>query len=174
MEQDIAVSAYYDIKKEYRVVILDGEVELVYAKNTPFVIGDGQSTIHTLLLQYMEENKCFIDPSSIDSKRLSSVLSEGDHYRIGWKSNLSKGAIPQIVSEGEKKTKLMQLAKMSVQALAIRFASVDIIETEHEFRILEVNSGIMMEGFVRADQTAHYPIAKHIYQKAVSRLFAPK
>jgi glutathione synthase/RimK-type ligase-like ATP-grasp enzyme len=162
----MAVSPYYEIKKEYRAIVIDGEVKLLYSKNIPSVIGDGKATIHTLLLEYMEKTHCFIDNVDFGDDTLLAILPEGEEYRIGWKSNLGKGAIPQILSDGDKKNKLTKLAISAAKALSIKFASVDMIETGDETRILEVNCGIMMEHFIPA-ATENYMIAKEIYQQAV-------
>jgi glutathione synthase/RimK-type ligase-like ATP-grasp enzyme len=53
--------------------------------------------------------------------------------------------------------------------LSIQFASVDIIETNNEMRVLEVNSGIMMEKFIQA-ANENYAIAKKIYQQAINMM----
>jgi len=161
----MAVSPYYNITKEYRAIILAGEVKLLYSKNIPFVVGDGKSTVHALLLQYMSDNNCFIESDAIDN----TILSCGQEYRIGWKFNLDKGAIPQILPDGDKKTKLTELAIKAANSLSVTFASVDIIETGDEMRILEVNSGIMMEKFIQA-APENYAIAKGIYQQAIEMM----
>jgi len=162
----MAVSPYYQVKKEYRAVVLDGVVRLIYSKNIPCVIGDGESTVHALLMKRMSENNCLIHNAAMKDDTLSSVLPYGEEYRLGWKFNLGKGATPQVLADGDVKDHLSDLAGAAAKALAIQFASVDIIETDNEMRVLEVNSGIMMESFIRA-AIENYQIAKEIYQQAI-------
>ena len=44
----INMSPFYHIEHEYRVVILNNKVKIIYQKNLPIVIGDGKSTIREL------------------------------------------------------------------------------------------------------------------------------
>jgi glutathione synthase/RimK-type ligase-like ATP-grasp enzyme len=163
--RSISVSPYYDIVTEYRVVILGGEVKLVYAKNIPCVIGDGKSTFRMLLSQ----NDYVADSDYYTADDLSSVLPDGEKRRISWKFNLGKGAVPEILTKDTpKKAELSRLAQSAAEALSVCFASVDIIETtdDNELRVLEVNSGTMMKNF--ADSTPdNYAIAKDIYTQAI-------
>jgi hypothetical protein len=145
---------------------LDGEVKLLYSKNIPNIIGDGKSTICSLLLEYLKKTNVFIEKDDIEHDLLSSILPKGKRCRVGWKSNLGKGAVPRILPDCSKRVKLTQFALAAAKALSIRFASVDVIETDNEMRVLEVNSGIMMENFVQAAKE-NYAIAKGIYQQAI-------
>ena len=72
----------------------------------------------------------------------------------------------RILQHGNKKDRLAELAISTAKALSIKFASVDMIETGDETRVLEVNSGIMMEHFIQA-ATENYSIAKGIYKEAI-------
>jgi glutathione synthase/RimK-type ligase-like ATP-grasp enzyme len=46
----LAISPYYEIEKEYRVILLNGTALLVYSKDIPMLTGDGQSTVWQLIL----------------------------------------------------------------------------------------------------------------------------
>ena len=81
----------------------------------------------------------------------------------GWKHNLGLGAIPQIL---ESHPELEKLALQATKTLDINFASVDIAESADGFKILEVNSGVMMEKF-SALSDKNYQTAKKIYGKAL-------
>ena len=48
----ISVCPYYDIKNEYRFIMLDNECQLCYGKQKPSIIGDGIHTIKELLLDF--------------------------------------------------------------------------------------------------------------------------
>jgi hypothetical protein len=41
----IAVSPYVEYETEYRCILLNNKIELVYSKQRPFVVGDGKSTV---------------------------------------------------------------------------------------------------------------------------------
>ncbi len=62
----ISYCPYYDIKNEYRMIVIDGEVELIYKKVKPVVIGNGKDTIRTLLIDF--NNHFFITISISDIK----------------------------------------------------------------------------------------------------------
>src|SRR5574344_465840 len=44
----ISICPYYDIKTEYRVIMLDGKCKLIYGKRRPIVYGDGVHSIKEL------------------------------------------------------------------------------------------------------------------------------
>jgi glutathione synthase/RimK-type ligase-like ATP-grasp enzyme len=165
----MAVSPFYSITKEYRAVFLGEEVKLIYSKNIPFIAGDGQSTIHSLLIKYMSESNCLIDNISIPDDTLFSILPRGEKYFLDWKFNLGQGAVSQIVYDEEKKRVIEELAIKTAKALTVQFASIDIIDTDHGFRVLEVNNGIMMESFAK-ESLMHYKIAKTIYEQAIQMM----
>ena len=48
----VSITPFYVIENEYRVIVLDNKVELVYAKNKPVVIGNGIDTIKDLLIKF--------------------------------------------------------------------------------------------------------------------------
>lgn len=116
----LAVSPFTTFDNEFRVIMLNGEVELIYRKK----------------------------------------------IKSGWMHNLGLGAQADLVAYDEK---LADLAVRTVAALNIHFASVDIAETEEGLKILEVNSGVMMEYF-SAKSPENYQIAKEIYRKAIKTM----
>jgi glutathione synthase/RimK-type ligase-like ATP-grasp enzyme len=91
--------------------------------------------------------------------------------KSSWKHNLSQGALPKILEEGELKSRLCEIAKKVGNTMNIRFASIDIIRTkQNELLALEVNSIVTLDKFI--DNTENgYSIAKEIYEKAVEKMF---
>ena len=168
----MAISPYYNILKEYRVIVLNGAVKLAYAKNIPYVIGDGKKNLRTLLLDYMSANQNLFD-LEIDGEILEKVLIQGEIYNINWKSNLGQGASPEIVKDEKLLSELSNLSLMAAKAISINFASIDIVKTSEGMKVLEVNCGIMMENFI---SSAHknYNIAKEIYRDAVHSMMLTK
>ncbi len=62
--------------------------------------------------------------------------------------NLGQGAIPKDITPSDE---LVQLAMRAQAALGLRLCAVDIIETsEGNYQVLEINSGFMLEHYMRA------------------------
>jgi glutathione synthase/RimK-type ligase-like ATP-grasp enzyme len=86
-----------------------------------------------------------------------------------WKHNLAQGAIPKDISDTKLLSKLVEIAVKTCKALGIRFCSVDIAQIGQDiFKVVEVNSGVMMESFAKVDEE-HYQQVKRIYSKALER-----
>lgn len=127
---------FYDIWRENRVVILDGEPRLIYAK------------------------------ARLDDWRFNSHITEPVHPA--------------------RQAELIDLARKAAATLGLRFCSVDIIDcldpaqnpnptaldqlANRELRILEVNSGVIMLGYIRQNPE-QYELIKNIYRDAILRMF---
>ena len=170
----ISISPFVEIEQEYRAILLDDELLLIYAKMRPMLVGNGQSSIIELVQRKSVEQSI---PQNLASKalehyegRLSHVLDEGEKLPLYWKHNLGTGAVPQVVAEDELETSIGELALKAAQAIGIRFASVDIVRVDGEMQVLEINAGIMMEHFSR-----HFPDererVKEIYAKGIAAMF---
>lgn len=164
----MAIAPYYEIKKEYRVILLDGEVQVAFEKQRKQLIGDGISTIRQLYADYLLNpgNSFEILPSSTD---LDRVLEKGESYFFNWKHNLGQGATPNLLTE--LPDRLKELARQAVHALNLRFASVDLVECRDGWKVLEVNSGVMMENLA-SNGMEYYLLAKQIYRKAIQKMFS--
>jgi glutathione synthase/RimK-type ligase-like ATP-grasp enzyme len=62
-----------------------------------------------------------------------------------WRHNLEFGAQPVLLEQGDARDACVALAIRAARAIGIRFASVDIVRVGAEWRVLEINSGVMME-----------------------------
>ncbi|MEX2143856.1 MAG: hypothetical protein WD740_04620 [Anaerolineales bacterium] len=177
LHRSICLSPYLDLEQEYRAVMLDGECELLYTKRRPHVVGDGQSSVLELIEQLHLSGALSqeLAGQAIEQHpgELRQVPDPGQEVLIGWKHNLGEGSAPQVVEVGPLYDQLVELARQAQQAINIRFASVDIVEANGQNLVLEINSGVMMEYFVR-----HFPdgrqLAKHIYAKALDKMFSGK
>lgn len=161
----MAVSVFEDIEFEYRVVVLDGKMRLAFYKEVPAVIGDGEKTLHQLTSEYILENSNAEIPR-FSKEELSQVLPKGVKKRVNWKHNLGQGSTPHLVEDENMLRVLSALAVDAASVLGINFASVDIIKTAEGLKILEVNSGVMLESFSRENRRC-YEIAKGIYREAI-------
>ncbi len=163
----ISMCPFYDIKHEYRAIMLRGNNELLYAKYLPRVIGDGKRTIGELLVEF---NPTYFEKKS-RVEGLDTVLPEGEIYTYNWKFNLSQGSVSKIVEDGEFKNNLVDIARQVCRETGLNFGSVDIIETsDGKLLVLEVNSGVMMDNFIKQNNNG-YQIAKSIYKKVIDSMF---
>ncbi|MEM7375118.1 MAG: hypothetical protein AAF587_41370 [Bacteroidota bacterium] len=174
--RSISLSPFVNIRKEYRAISLNQQVELLYQKNIQTLLGNGSDSVLDLIRNNfaIEELSSLLDGFSDKcEKELGYIPEEGEEVSLNWKSNLGHGAKPIILSDTDPKSHLLtQLAEDCARVLNIQFASVDIVETsEGEFLILEVNSGVMVENFVRI-LPEKYSFIKGIYEKAILSLFA--
>jgi glutathione synthase/RimK-type ligase-like ATP-grasp enzyme len=63
----------------------------------------------------------------------------------GWRHNLDAGAQPVLLEQGEVRQACVPIAQKAAQAIGIRFAGVDVVRVGGAYKILEINSGVMME-----------------------------
>ncbi len=162
----ISYCPYYDIKNEYRMIVIDGEVELIYKKVKPVVIGNGKDTIRTLLIDF--NNHFFMD--KLNDKEYDRVLDKDEVYEYDWRFNLSRGASASLDISNEIKEELLNIKNQICSSLNIGFASIDIIETDNELRVLEINSGVMTENIIEIIDNGK-EIVRNIYSKAIDKMF---
>lgn len=100
-------------------------------------------------------------------ERLSYQKNLGD----GWKFNLCHGATAQPIQNEIMHQCIVNLAKRAAVALNLRFCSVDIIDTaEHELLVMEINSGVMTENYLKQYPEQRNNI-KMIYHDAITKMF---
>lgn len=170
----ICLSPFYKIQREYRVIVLNGQCELVYAKRRPRVFGDGRSTLADLIAASVNEGKLSAQVAThavtTFEARLDRVLEPGESLPLDWRHNLGQGAVPAMVTDRALQSRLQRLALQVAAAIQIDFASIDLIEVEDQLRVLEANSGVMMEGFAQLVEDG-FLIAKRIYARAIASMF---
>lgn len=160
--KSLTVSPFYDIKHEYRVVMLNGKIKLIFDKIRPFVIGNGKDTIETLT-KNTYKNQIKIDKDI----KLNYIPKLNEKITLSWRHNLSFGAIPKIVTNAETIQKITDIALKSYNLLHFKFASVDIIETADEkYQVLEINGSVCMGKFASFSKE-NYNLAKDIYKQAI-------
>jgi glutathione synthase/RimK-type ligase-like ATP-grasp enzyme len=167
--RSLALSPFYPIDHEYRVILLNDKVKLVFSKTIQCLIGNGRSSFKQLLLEQNPTLLETIPTGEFNEDLLNKIPKSGEKIPLNWKHNLGQGAQPEIITEPALITELSSLALRSAQAVNVRFASVDIICTGGEFKVLEINSGIMMESFARMN-SQNYQQAKSIYLEALKIL----
>jgi glutathione synthase/RimK-type ligase-like ATP-grasp enzyme len=167
----LAISPRVDIEDEVRVVLLDGEALVVYGKNRPSITGDGKHSLLELALAATPvERRSTVLPGMIadlDKAELDSILPHGERRVLNWRHNLDSGAQPTLLSHGEVKDACTELAIRAAKAVDIRFASVDVVKADGGWRVLEINSGVMMEALSRL----HPDLVYAAYDRALDKLF---
>ena len=169
----VLISPYYDIRNEYRLIVLNNEVKLLYGKKRPIIIGNGEKTIKELLQEF---NSNYFTDSNLYNLNIEfdKILKLNEKLEIDFKFNLSKGAILFFPDDMVLNNKLKNIALSISQELNIKFASIDIIELNNqELLVLEANSGIMMDNFIELSENG-YLDAKCIYKEAILSLFTLK
>ena len=166
----MSVCLFEKIENEFRLVMVDKMPKLVYLKERPFVIGNGKSSLISLVEKKFGKMKQL----SFADLDLAYVPQKGEKYLISWKHNLKTGSMPIKVKNKNLINKLSDIAKNVSETLDLNFASIDIIETvSGEFKVLEVNSGVMLEKFASLSKE-NYELAKSIYFQAVESYFKSK
>lgn len=168
--KSMAISPFYKVDQEYRVIVLNHDVKLVYSKNIPMLVGDGVSNIRQLFLQAMQSHPQILLECEFDEILMQKILAPGESLPLTWKHNLGQGAAAEIITDKRLLEQLGKLALLAVDAVNVNFASVDIIDSNGDYRVLEINSGIMMEALAVVNDQ-NYQTAKHIYQHALEQLF---
>ena len=163
-QYSISLCPYYDIDKEYRLIVLNNEVKLIYSKENPMVIGDGIKTIKELLLDF---NSTYYSNNQVNNPDYVPKLDE--KVIIEYRFNLSNGARVNKDIDIELKNRLIELAKRVVKETNLSFGSIDIIRTtNNELLIMEANSGVMMNNYLK--QTKDYETVKEIYRDAIKTM----
>lgn len=162
VSNSMCVSPYYDIESEYRVVIVGNEFQYAFKKIRSCVVGDGKHTIFELCISLPNKNN-IISNSTVD---WDYIPANCEKVEIEWRHNLGQGASPVLVDDEPTKAKLISLAKHCASALNLGFVSIDIIESDGNLRVLEINSGVMIENFSKCS-AFYYQLAKNAVSKAI-------
>ena len=169
-ETSVSICPYYDIATEYRTFYLDGKVYLIYGKTKPFVIGDGKNSLIKLVEELnLPDKKVVYD--NLEQLDMNYVPENGEKIDISWKHNLSGGAIPTVLKNGELYSAIEKLAIQAGKAINMNFATIDIIETtSHDLYVLEINSGIGATIYTEKVDGA-YDSMKEIFRIALNKMF---
>ncbi len=162
-QYSLSLCPYYDIVNEYRVIVLNNEVKLIYGKENAKVVGDG---IHSLQELAIDFNSSYYSKHQLDNY----VPKKDEEIILDYRFNLSNGArvVEEIDKELEKNIK--DLANLVIKETNPTFASIDIIKTsDNKLLVMEANSGIMMYNYLR--QTNKYDLVKNIYKEAIELMF---
>jgi glutathione synthase/RimK-type ligase-like ATP-grasp enzyme len=168
---NLAISSYLEIKDEVRVILVDDLPVIVYSKSRPSITGDGVHSVLELALAAMPaERLSAILPrmaGDLDSATLDTVLPPGQHHALNWRHNLDAGAEPVLLAQGETREHCVELAIAAAKSIDLRFGSVDVVQVDDGWRVLEINSGVVMEAL---GQT-HPDLVYAAYAAALDKVF---
>ena len=166
-EYSISLSPFYKIKNEYRVIVLNNEVRLVFGKIKPFIIGNGVNTFKELVL----ENNDYYKDNLDNFNNLDYIPKLNEKIELDFKFNLSKGCKVFTDIPNDLKDKIRSLALNTAKTLNISFASIDVILTDlNELLILEANTGVTLNNFLKQNND-YYDIVYNIYKDAIKLMF---
>ncbi|MBH5401061.1 RimK-like protein [Bradyrhizobium sp. CNPSo 4010] len=84
-----------------------------------------------------------------------------------WRHNLDAGAKPVLLQDDEVRAACVKLAIEAARAIGIVFASIDVVRVNGEWKVLEINSGVMMEALGKL----HPELVQATYDAALDRVF---
>jgi glutathione synthase/RimK-type ligase-like ATP-grasp enzyme len=168
----LAISPYVDIEDEVRVVLLDQDPVVVYSKKRPAIVGDGK---HSLLELALDATPAELRSSvlqsmigDLDRTTLDAVPPLGQRRLLNWHHNLDSGAQPILLEQGDVRQACVEIAVRAAKAIGIRFGSIDVVRVDGALKILEVNSGVMMEALGKQ----HPDLVYAAYSAALDKVFS--
>ena len=166
----ISLCPYYDIKNEYRVILLNNEIKIMYGKINPVVIGNGKDKLIDLLKDF-NINYFGYKTNLKKDINYNKVLKKDEKFIYDFKYNLSKGSIITEDIDKETKSIISKMAKDVGKKINLGFGSIDIIKTnDDKYYVLEINSGVMIENYIKLTSDG-FKKAKKVYEEAVLEMF---
>ncbi|WP_440636691.1 ATP-grasp domain-containing protein [Bradyrhizobium sp. PUT101] len=159
----LVIAPYVEIEDEVRVIVLDGKPMIVYRKERPSVVGDGMQTLRELASAAGQDRHLH----ELAARELNAIVPKGERRLLTWRHNLDAGAKPILLDEGEVRADCAKLAIDAASFIGITFASVDVVRVDGIWRVLEINSGVMMEALGRR----HPGLVQATYDAALDRIF---
>jgi glutathione synthase/RimK-type ligase-like ATP-grasp enzyme len=167
----LAVSPYLEIETEVRVVLIDDHPLVVYSKDRPSIVGDGKHSLLELALAATPaELRSTVLPALVEDRdraALDAIPPPGQRQVLSWRHNLDSGARPALLAQGKIREACIEIAVRAAMAIGIRFASVDVVQVDGAWKILEINSGVMMEALGKQ----HPDLVYAAYSAALDKVF---
>ena len=167
----LAISPCLDIEDEVRVVLIDHRPAVVYSKSRPAITGDGEHSLLELALAATPaELRSTVLPGlvgELDRAALDAVPPKGQRRLLNWRHNLDSGARPIVLEQGKVREACVEIAIGAAKAIGIRFGSIDVVQVNGCWQILEINSGVMMEALGKL----HPDLVYAAYSSALDKVF---
>ena len=162
MSLGLVIAPYVEIENEIRVVLLDDTPMVVYGKERPSVTGDGLQTLRELAGAMAK-----VKLGGLGARELDVVVPKGQRRVLSWRHNLDAGAKPVLIADGEIRATCAKLAIDAARAIGITFASIDLVRVDGAWKVLEINSGVMMEALGKLSPE----LVQTTYDAALDRVF---
>ena len=167
----LAISPCLAIDEEVRVILIDYIPFVVYRKNRRSVEGDGERSLLQLALDAIPSGKLSaVLPDMLgdfDQATLDSIPLAGQRLTLNWRHNLGQGAEPVLLEPGATRQACIDIAVTAARAISLRFGSIDVVQVDGIWRILEINSGVMMEAL----SEQHPDLVDEVYRAALDKVF---
>lgn len=173
--------------RDYRIVVLDGEIISAYERIPLSVVGDGRSSILSLLKRKQIEYRKVDRDTSIkiedprikeklarDRLKLSSILPKGQRVFLLDNANLSSGGDAVDVT-GTLHPDWKSLSARIAHDMNLRFTGIDIMapenlsESPEKYWILEVNDTPGLDHYATIGE-AQKKIVENLYRKVLLAL----
>jgi glutathione synthase/RimK-type ligase-like ATP-grasp enzyme len=168
---NLAISPLLEIENEVRVILLDRVPHIVYGKRRPSITGDGEHSILELALATVPADRLSaILPGLIgdhDQAALEAILPLGQQHALNWRHNLEWGAEPLLLPQGAVRESCVGIAVLAAKAIDLRFGSIDVVQVDNRWQVLEINSGVMMEALGKR----HPDLVYAAYAAALDKVF---
>lgn len=170
-----AVSPYVAIDREVRVFVLNGEAHILYEKERESLVGDGVRSVQELLVERLSQSSDLLGDlralgAAFPPEVLARVPSRREEIVLNWKHNLGQGSAARLMSANDPlRGRLETIACRGAGAIALAVGAVDLVVSGDEVRVLEINSGVMMESFGRQSAET-LAIARGFYAKILSAM----
>lgn len=143
---------------EYRIVVLEGEIILVYQKKAPNIVGDGKKEVQQLVDEKNKtNNKLVVDWDLVRNLGYdkAKILEENKKLRINSNANLSMGGeIKEVVSVVPDVFK-DYVAQVN-RVFGLRLYGLDLIvgdlSVADSYIFLEINADPGFDGLIRYDR----------------------
>lgn len=170
------------VGKDYRVVVLDGNVISAYERIPLNVTGDGRSTIHTLLTRKQKlfvhtgrdtrinfEDAALLRALKKKGCDFESILAKGEQVYLRDNANLSTGGDSVDVTESMHPA-FKDIARNITSYMGLRLCGVDfmiegnISEEPKKYWVLEINSAPGLDHYVKSG-AAQEKIVEALYRE---------
>ena len=174
-EKSLAISPYLEIEDEIRIILIDDRSMVVFSKNRPSVVGDGKRSVLELAVATIPTGQLSKILSGLAGDLSKAWLDEvpraGQRRALNWRHNLGAGTQAVVLDQGEARAEAaIEIAMQAAKSIGLRFGSVDVVQVQGTWRILEINSGVMMEALSRS----HPELVQAAYSAALDKVFDPE
>ncbi len=174
-ERSLAISPYVEIEDEVRVILIDYRPIVVFSKTRLSVVGDGKRSVLELAIATFPAARLSAVFSGlageISKASLDEVPPAGRRHALNWRHNLGAGAQAVVLEQGDARAApCIAIAAEAARSIEMRFGSIDMVSVGGDWKVLEINSGVMMEALNRS----HPELVDVAYGAALDLIFGSK